>query len=71
MTRFDAAEWYHGRGSTMHRIDPDVPTGLCDECGERYLLRRDGTVRMHTRAAREGEFGGWRWCDGGLPAEAR
>jgi hypothetical protein len=72
VTRFDPAEWYHGHGGVMRRIDPDVPTGICGVCAERYPLRRDGTVRMHTRAAQDGESGGtWHWCDGGMPAGAR
>lgn len=68
MTRFDPAEWYHGHGGVMRRITADVPTGICGDCGDRYRLRLDGTVVMHTRAAREGELVGIHWCRGGVPA---
>lgn len=72
MPGYDPAEWYHGHGGVMRRIDPDVPTAICGECGERFKTRRDGTVAMHTRAARDGEPASrWRWCEGGLPAGAR
>jgi hypothetical protein len=72
VTRCDPAEYYHGHGGVMRRIDLDVPTGICGECGGRHPLRRDGTVRMHTRGARDGELKGvWHWCDGGMPAGAR
>ena len=71
MTRYDPAEYYHD-GGTMRRISPDVPTGICEVCGGRYKTRPDGSVRMHTRAPREGELKGvWHWCDGGMPAGAR
>lgn len=72
MRQFDPADYYHGHGGVMHRITPDVPTAICEDCGERYRLRQDGTIVMHTRAARGGELDGvWHWCDGGMPAGAR
>lgn len=61
---------YHD-GQVMRPVTPDVPTGPCDVCGKRYLLRRDDTVVMHTRARRPDELIGTYWCDGGFPAGAR
>jgi hypothetical protein len=70
MTDFDPAEYYHD-GGTMRRITPDVPTGICGECGERYKTRPDGTVKMHTRPPAEGELRRTYWCRGGYPAHVR
>jgi hypothetical protein len=71
VTRYDPAEYYHD-GGTMRRVSPEVPTGICGVCGERYKTRADGTVRMHSRARRDGEaIAAAYWCDGGLPAGAR
>lgn len=71
MTDYDPTEWYHD-GGTMRRINLDVPTAICVECGERYKTRADGSVKMHTRLARDGESRGvWHWCVGGYPAVVR
>lgn len=55
-------------GGTLYPVTPDVPTGLCDMCGDRLKARPDGTVVMHTREPLPGELLGVHWCDGGLPA---
>jgi hypothetical protein len=66
-----AGETYLGRGGVCYPVTPDVPTGLCGVCGERFALRADGTVKMHLRERRPGELIGTYWCDGGMPAGAR
>lgn len=67
----DGPELYHD-GQVMRPVSPDVPTGLCDVCGERHKLRPDGTVVMHTRKRRPHELVTTAyWCDGGMPAGAR
>lgn len=58
-------------GGTLYPVTPEVPTAVCDTCGQRRKARRDGTPVMHTRQPRPGELAGVHWCQGGVPEHVR